>query len=119
MSKHNMLKGQWGEGIAQNYLVQKGYQVLAVNYRHKFGEIDLVCSIQETVVFVEVKTRFSKEFGVPEEAVNYRKQCQLRKLAQIFMLDKKMENKTIRFDVIAISRDKHHKVTLNHIVGAF
>jgi len=119
MSKHNMLKGEWGERTAQNYLVQEGYQVLAVNYRHKFGELDIVCTIQETIVFVEVKTRFSKGFGLPEEAVDYRKQCQLRKLAQIFMLDKKMKNKTIRFDVIAITRDKHHIITLNHIKGAF
>ena len=72
--------GNWGEKYAWNLLKKAGYRFLTKNFRCKLGEIDIVAIDRDTLVFVEVKTRYSRKFGKPEEAVTKRK---LRKIKQV------------------------------------
>jgi len=75
-------RGAWGEQYAAQYLQEQGYEIVEQNYRYgRVGEIDIVARDGDTWVFVEVKTRRSHRFGLPEEAVTLAKQTQLRKLA--------------------------------------
>jgi len=62
--------GKWGEGIALKFLLGKGYQMVERNFRSTDGEIDLIVMKGSDLVFVEVKTRRTRDFGSPEEAVD-------------------------------------------------
>ena len=66
MKQFNLQKGSRGEEEAARYLGQKGYQILERNHRTKFGELDIIASDKETLVFVEVKTKIGEDFGSPE-----------------------------------------------------
>ena len=76
--------GPRGERAAEKYLRRDGYRIVARNFRAAGAEIDIVAMDGETLVFVEVKTRRSREAGAPEEAVDERKQKQIRRAAEIF-----------------------------------
>jgi putative endonuclease len=71
--KHNQKIGKWGEQAAAKYLRAKGYQILDKNARTPYGEIDIVARLEYVTVFVEVKARTSRSFGLPEEALTPRK----------------------------------------------
>jgi putative endonuclease len=71
--RNNKTFGKIGEDRAAKLLRNKGYKIIEQNYTTKLGEIDLIAIDVDTLVFVEVKTRWSKKFGNPEEAVNLRK----------------------------------------------
>ena len=62
--------GRIGEQVAMKFLIKKGYEIEGLNYRSPFGEIDIIASNDEYIVFVEVKTRSSLDFGHPFEAIN-------------------------------------------------
>ena len=65
--------GRWGEGIAIDWLMGQGLDLLERNYRTPYGEIDLIMMDEAQIVFVEVKTRANLNFGYPENAVNEKK----------------------------------------------
>jgi putative endonuclease len=108
--------GKWGEEQAAAYLRQRGYQILEQNARTPYGEIDLVAcqnagqppglaKAQATppiIVFVEVKTRRSTSFGLPEEAITVRKRQHLLAAAQAYLLEHPQLDGDWRLDVIAI-----------------
>lgn len=94
--------GIQGEQFAAEYLKSQGRKIVAQNVRAPFGEIDLIVEDNETLVFVEVKTRHSKKFGYPEEAVSYFKKRKLIQLAQWYLMSRRITNKRVRFDVLAI-----------------
>ena len=71
---HKIKFGDLGERIAKNYLIRQGYEILDTNYKTKLGEIDIVAKEDDILVFVEVKTRSSRSFGLPQESVNFKKQ---------------------------------------------
>lgn len=103
-----METGKTGEKMAENFLKKEGFEILERNYRTKIGEIDLICRESNTVVFIEVKTRKSFDFGLPEEAVNYRKRLKINKVAKIYiknlenMQKNDVEQFDYRFDVVSI-----------------
>jgi putative endonuclease len=66
---HRQKIGKWGEAAAARYLEARGYRILQHNVRTPYGEIDLIASQESRVVFVEVKTRTSLSYGLPEAAV--------------------------------------------------
>lgn len=109
--------GKQGENIAAAFLKSKGYTILERNYRCPSGEIDIICSFNGELVFVEVKTRRGTAFGVPQEAVTRRKQDHIRKSALNYMADAKHSYGNIRFDVIAILLEP--ALAINHIQAAF
>ena len=114
MKKLNLIKGQLGEDLATKYLKKKRYKVIYRNYKNKIGEIDIIAEWKDLLIFVEVKSRSSKLYGLPCEAVDERKQAKIKKVAQVFLFDKKYQDKQIRFDVIEILEDQ-----INHIENAF
>ena len=100
MGKNN-LSGAWGEALAAKYLIKKRYKIIATNFRSRFGEIDLIVSNRNYLVFVEVKLRKSDQFATAREFVDYRKQDRIRTTAAIFLSEFPTELQP-RFDVIEI-----------------
>lgn len=100
MGKNN-LSGAWGEALAAKYLTKKRYKIIATNFRSRFGEIDLIVSNRNYLVFVEVKLRKSDQFAPAREFVDYRKQDRIRTTAAIFLSEFPTELQP-RFDVIEI-----------------
>ncbi len=91
-----------GEDFAAVHLEARGYQILAQNYRAIRGEIDLVAQDGVYIVFVEVKTRCSLKFGLPQAAVTKQKQRQISKVALAYLQAQNLLDAPCRFDVIAI-----------------
>lgn len=96
--------GRIGESYAADYLTGQGYKIVEPNYRTRYGELDLVATEGEELVFVEVKTRSGEGFGLPEEAVDRRKQQKLIRMAQSYVLEKDWSG-NYRIDVLAIEVD--------------
>jgi len=122
LSQSRQELGRWGEAHAANYLQQQGYTVIARNVRTPYGEIDLIVqqvSEGETIaVFVEVKTRTSKTFGYPEEAITPRKRLNLVSAAQHYLQKHPDLDKNWRIDVIAIERYPERSPIINHFENA-
>lgn len=111
-------KGAEYEQLAVNFLKKQGASVLNINFRNRMGEIDIICTDGDYLVFAEVKYRKDNSKGTPEEAVNYRKQKNICKVADYYrMLHKISEFTPIRYDVIAICGDDivWHKNAFEHI----
>lgn len=94
--------GKLGEQIAMQILRRKGYKILQRNFRSKFGEIDIVAEDRGVLVFVEVKTRWSRKFGYPEEAVTSWKLRSIIKTGDYYKLTHPNTPGLIRIDVVAI-----------------
>jgi putative endonuclease len=94
--------GRRGERAAEKYLRRGGYRIVARNFRAAGAEIDLVAMDGDILVFVEVKTRRSRDAGAPEEAVDERKQKQIRRAAEIFATRYREHEIEIRFDIVAV-----------------
>ena len=91
------------EKAAADYLSRQGYEIIRANYRCSQGEVELICRQGGYLVFVEVKYRFGLSMGTPEEAVNWRKQERIRKVAAFYMYTFKLpEDTPCRFDVVSI-----------------
>ncbi len=97
--------GNRGEKIAANFLRKRGYRIIEKNYRSRLGEIDIVARENDSVVFVEVKTRRSTDFGLPEEALSYDKRRRLSKVAMGYLAHRRIEDINCRFDVVSILMD--------------
>lgn len=94
--------GRAGEDAAAAFLLEQGYRILARNLRYRFGEIDIVAEESGVLVFVEVKTRRGESFGTPAEAVTYRKQLQLSRLAGLYLAESGRASHLARFDVVTV-----------------
>ncbi|MBI2597014.1 YraN family protein [Candidatus Daviesbacteria bacterium] len=94
--------GNYGEELACQYLRKIGYKILERNYRIRGGEIDIVCLDQDYLVFVEVKTRYSHEYGLPKESITSWKIKALLKTAQFYLQKANWENKGYRLDLVTI-----------------
>jgi len=120
MGKNN-INGAWGEALAAEYLRKKHYRLLAAGYRCRFGEIDLIVSNKQYLVFVEVKLRKTDKFALAREFVDFKKQNRLRTTASIY-LDENPTQLQPRFDVIEIyAPDGANtlKPVINHLEDAF
>lgn len=102
VSRNNLDFSRQGEGIAADFLRARGYKIIAQNYRTKLGEIDIIARHKDSYCFVEVKTRHSDKFGLPEEAVSKFKQRQISKAALVFLKENLLLDKKSRFDVVSI-----------------
>lgn len=109
--------GRWGESIAEDYLLQKGFEIVARNWRTGRLEIDLIIRKEELLVFVEVKTRASNAFGFPEEFVSGEKVSRVRKASTEFQYQNP-GFRFIRFDIVAISGTQA-KYQIEHFEDAF
>ena len=120
MKKYNKDIGSYGENLAIDYLVKKNYNLLAKNFRNRHGEIDLIFKESDTIIFIEVKSRYSYHFGLPRESVTYFKQKQIIYISNYFLYKYKLLNHNCRFDVIEINfHIDSSKYELNFLKDAF
>lgn len=111
--------GERGEMAACGFLKEKGYEILEKNYKCKLGEIDVIARRAGRLAFVEVKTRTHAGAGLPQEAVDLKKQEKIFKLAQWYLKEKKMERVSIAFDVVAVLWEKGRAPKIRLIADAF
>lgn len=97
-----MSLGSNGEELAAKYLENKGYEVIAKNYRKSFGEIDLIVKKNKTLVFVEVKTRMNMNYGLPREAITLKKLKAIEKVAEFYISLNKLKNLDFQIDLVEI-----------------
>jgi len=98
--------GILGEKLAKNFLRKKGYHILETNYRCREGEIDIVARQKDCLVFIEVRTRTSLEFGSPEESVTAAKMEKLRTTAAHYQQTHDDLPQSWRIDMVAIELDR-------------
>ena len=117
----NNLTGAWGEALAAEYLRKRKYSLVDRGYSCRFGEIDLIVSNKNYLVFVEVKVRKNADFANAGDYVDYFKQKKLRTTASLY-LSQNPTNLQPRFDVIEIYAPQGVATAdpkINHIEGAF
>jgi len=113
------LKGNTGEEVALSFLESKGWKIAARNWRWKYGELDIIAwDTDNTLVFVEVKTRSNDYFGGPEAAMNIRKRNRIIRSAAAYMQTIGYEWK-IRFDLVSVIHNNDELKQIRHIEDAF
>ena len=108
--------GALGERIACDFLGKNGYEILENNYRCPEGEIDIIARQEDTLVFVEVRTKKSRLFGSPEESITLGKREKLRTLAQYYIQEHDNLPTDWRIDVVAIEMEKSCRITRIEII---
>ncbi|AEV68417.1 YraN family protein [Acetivibrio clariflavus] len=116
--------GTEGEKIAAEFLKKQNYSILFLNFRYKkLGEIDIIARENNYLCFIEVKTRSNLDYGFPSESIDYRKQENIKKLAQVFISKNRLYNEYIRFDVVEVYIKKEKEALIvekiNLIKNAF
>ncbi|MEN1759461.1 YraN family protein [Anoxynatronum sibiricum] len=114
----NQVTGKAGEQAALLHLIKNGYQLVCRNYRCRLGEVDLIMRRDHILIFVEVKTRKSTQYGLPRESVTYAKQKKIYQIAQQYIQRYRINHLLFRFDVIEILC-KNGEEQINHIENAF
>lgn len=102
MPSKDQLFGKESESIAVSHLKKKGYKIIERNYRTKLGEIDIIAKEKNTVVFIEVKSRKSGDFGSPKYAVTPKKMKKISMVALYFLKVTNQSGVKARFDVVSI-----------------
>ena len=116
MAEHNEL-GKFGEEQAVEYLKQQGYAILETNWTFQKAEIDIIAQKENALVFVEVKTRSSLDFGLPQDFVKPKKIQFLVKAVNEYIILNDLDV-AIRFDIIAVHKDTNN-YNIEHIEDAF
>ncbi|HEY9147442.1 MAG TPA: YraN family protein [Gammaproteobacteria bacterium] len=111
--------GRHAEQLAERYLGGKGLRLLARNYRCRGGEIDLIMSDGDSLVFVEVRYRKHQHFGGAAASVDRRKQQRLILAAQYYLQQTRSSSLPCRFDVVAISPGGHDGPRIEWLTNAF
>ncbi len=102
----HLLQGRRGERTAARFLLKHGFDILARRYQGRSGELDIIAFENETLVFLEVKTRSSKDYGEPWEFVDWQKQQILRRTAEQFIADHNLGQYSYRFDIVSVIGDE-------------
>ena len=118
-SRHNIELGRRGEEAAARFLERRGFEVLKRNWTCSAGEADIIAQDEDTLVFVEVKTRSNTEKGLPEEAVDERKRERYERIAAAFLQTYETVDIAVRFDVVSILVIGSERAFLRHHVNAF
>lgn len=95
-------KGMLGEEIAKEHLVSLGFKILERGFHCRMGEIDIIAEKNSELYFIEVKTRWSDDFGGPLESVNYSKQRQVIKVAKFYLASKGMNDGGCHLSAIGV-----------------
>ena len=123
VGRANQKRGRGGESLAAAFLVSKGAQILALNWRPQKlgarGEMDIIARVGEFTVFVEVKTRSSLDYGEPQEAVNAAKQKQLGRLAAAYLTQHDLVDTPARFDIVEVWLLENRKPRVCWLENAF
>lgn len=116
MASHNEL-GKLGEELAVEYLQKEGYEILETNWTFQKAEIDIIAQKENTLAIVEVKTRSSLDFGLPQDFVKPKKIQLLVKAVNEYVVSKNLDV-NVRFDIIAIHKEGKSFV-IEHLIDAF
>ena len=118
MTQERLSLGAWGEDQAVLFLQRLGFKIVARNFMTPVGEVDIIARTKKELVFIEVKTRRSNAYGTPAEAVGPRKQRQIIRAAQWYLVDQKSRLQP-RFDVIGVMPITEGRVDIEHFPAAF
>ncbi len=114
--KENYNKGKNGEEMAREFLVNKGYRLIEMNYTNKLGEIDLIVTDDFTLIFVEVKLKIGDKFGTPEEMITKRKLGQVKRVAEGFLvLERQIAKKFDKYRIDGVCIVLNNDRTVNRI----
>ena len=119
MIARHLLEGRRGERIACRHLMRHGFDVLARRFQGRFGEIDIIAFDRDVIVFVEVKTRASREYGDPWEFVDWEKQQHFRRAAEEFIARFALGQYAYRFDIVAVVAAGTPREEVAHYRNAF
>lgn len=111
--------GDRGEDIAAAYLEAKDWIIIDRNYFFEKAEVDIVATDRNYIIFVEVKSRSGTYFGRPEEYITPQKEANIKKAAEAWVYERKMETAVVRFDVISIVLNKKGAPDIEHFEDAF
>ena len=117
--KRNKELGARGEEAAARFLVKRGYDIVERNWKCYAGEVDIIARDEETLIFVEVKTRKDCQKGFPAEAVNADKRTRYEKIALEFLKSYEVVDLSVRFDVISIVVVSEDRALIRHHISAF
>ena len=117
---YKKIVGDYGEKIASNYLLKKGYRILERNKKISYQEIDIITSFKGNIVFFEVKTRTNSASGFAEEAINRQKIRNIKKAIASYVYEQKLNLDRAQFDVIVVNISKTKKVAkIKHYIQIF
>ncbi|SDR76003.1 putative endonuclease [Gillisia sp. Hel1_33_143] len=116
MASHNDL-GKKGEQLAAEFLISKGYKIVARNFRFQKAEVDIIARKNNILAIIEVKTRSSSNFGDPQEFVKARQIQHLVKAVDHFVSEHQLDV-DVRFDIIAIIKNSK-QTKIEHLENAF
>lgn len=116
MAAHNEL-GKEGEDLAVAFLLKKGYRILSRNFRYLKAEVDIIAQKEDILAVVEVKTRSTPDFGDPQEFLKKKQINSLVKAVDFFVNGKQLDVE-VRFDIIAIIKNKAG-TRIEHLEDAF
>jgi putative endonuclease len=115
LSNYKKQVGSFGQNLAGQFLQKRNYKIIRENFAVKEGEIDIICEKDDQLIFVEVKTRLSENFGLPEEAVNDAKKEKIYIAALKYLEQEQINHDNFRFDCLAVLIDKvQKKATIRH-----
>lgn len=116
---YNKRMGSFGEMLVITYLENLNYKILDKNFCTKYGEIDIIAKDKDEYVFIEVKTRTSRKYGMPVDAVDTSKEKHIEKSSKVYIYLNKLENKYIRYDIIEVYFINKNKYYINHLRNNF
>ena len=116
MAAHNEL-GKLGEDLAVEYLKKNGYTILDTNWTFQKAEIDIIARTENTLAVIEVKTRSSLDFGLPQDFVKPKKIQLLVKAVDAYVNQKDLDLE-VRFDIIAVHKEGK-SFAIEHLIDAF
>lgn len=114
--KHNQRIGKWGEQAAAEFLLQRGYVIVAQNFRTPYGEIDVIARQGGITIFVEVKTRTTNTMGLPEESITPRKRQHMISAAEYYAAESEIDHWQI--DVVSIEGRPGSTPKITHFENA-
>lgn len=119
MDKTSRNIGNQGEDIAAAYLESKDWLIFDRNYYFEKAEVDIVATDRNYIVFVEVKYRSNTFFGEPEDSISSKKIDNIKKAAEAWLYERKMETAIARYDVISIVQQEHEAPQIKHFKDVF
>jgi len=111
--------GNQGESIAQDYLIQKGYLIVDTNWSTRFGELDIIAQKSELYIFIEVKTRHSKNTESAFASITPAKREKMIKAVYQYIHDKNLDDIIWRIDAIGIALHRDQSPIIDHVEDAF
>ncbi|MEU7767714.1 YraN family protein [Nocardia sp. NPDC049190] len=111
--------GAHGEELAAQFLCAAGMEIVARNWRCRYGELDLIARDRDVTAFVEVKTRSGLGYGIPAESVTFTKQQRIRRLALLWLAEQDGPWRRIRFDVVSVLVARGQRPVIDHLEAVF